>query len=69
VNVASGRPVSIRMVVEAIGRIAGRADLLRFGALPDRAEPPFVAADTARLVREVGHTECADLEGDLAALV
>ena len=69
VNVASGRPVAIRAVVEAIGRLTGRADLLRLGALPDRAEPPFIVADTTRLVREVGFTECADLERDLAALI
>jgi nucleoside-diphosphate-sugar epimerase len=68
VNVASGRPVEIRSVAEAIGRTTGRADLLRPGALPDRAEPPFIVADTTRLVREVGFTERADLEGDLAAL-
>jgi nucleoside-diphosphate-sugar epimerase len=68
VNVASGQPVQIRAVAEAIGRITGRADLLRLGALPDRAEPPFIVADTTRLLREVGFTECADLEADLAAL-
>ncbi|MFC7476921.1 NAD-dependent epimerase/dehydratase family protein [Dankookia sp. GCM10030260] len=68
VNVASGQPVAIRAVVEAIGRIAGRADLLRLGALPDRAEPAWIVADTMRLRREIGFTECADLEGDLAAL-
>ena len=68
VNVASGEPVAIRAVVEAIGRITGRADLLRLGVLPDQSEPPFIVADTARLVREVGFVECGDLEGDLAAL-
>jgi nucleoside-diphosphate-sugar epimerase len=69
VNVASGRPVAIRAVVEAIGRITGRADLLRLGALPDRTEPAFIVADTTRLLREVGFTEYADLERDLAALI
>ncbi|WP_165982387.1 NAD-dependent epimerase/dehydratase family protein [Dankookia rubra] len=68
VNVASGQPVTIRAVVEAIGRITGRADLLRLGALPDRAEPPFIVADTTRLLHEVGFTERADLESDLAGL-
>jgi nucleoside-diphosphate-sugar epimerase len=69
VNLASGQPVAIRAVVETIGRIAGRADLLRLGALPDRAEPPCIVADTTRLRYEVGFTECADLEADLAALL
>lgn len=70
VNLASGQPVTIRAVVEAVGRITGRADLLRIGALPDRpGEPPLIAADVTRLRREVGFTERADLEGDLAALL
>lgn len=69
VNVASGQPVAIRAVVEALGRITGRTDLLRIGALPDRAEPPYIVADTARLRREVGFTECADLDGDLTTLL
>ncbi|WP_431270108.1 hypothetical protein [Dankookia sp. P2] len=41
---------------------------MRLGALPDRAEPPFIVADTTRLSREVGFSERADLAGDLAAL-
>lgn len=68
VNVASGQPVAIRAVVEAIGRVTGRAALLRLGALPDRDEPPCILADTTRLVREVGFAERAELERDLAAL-
>src|SRR4051794_17372984 len=36
VNIASGQPVAIRAVVEAIGRLTRRPDLLRLGALPDR---------------------------------
>ena len=70
VNVASGAPVAIRMVVETIGRITGRPDLLRFGALPDRAgEPAWIVADTSRLHGEVGFTDIARLEDDLAALL
>ena len=69
INVASGQPVSTRAVVEAIGRITDRADLLRLGALPDRAEPPFIVADTTRLACEVGFNERADMEADLTALL
>lgn len=68
-NVASGQAVTIREVVEAIGRVTGRADLLRMGALPDRADPPFIVADTTRLKRQVGFAERADLEGDLTGLL
>jgi len=68
VNVASGQPVTIRRVVETIGRITGRPDLLRLGALPDRPEPPYIVADTTRLRLAVGFTEQVDLEADLRAL-
>lgn len=70
VNVASGRGLPIRALVETIGRLAGRPDLLRLGRLPDRPnEAPYVVADTTRLVREAGFTEPADLGRDLAALI
>lgn len=70
VNVASGEGIALRDLAALIGDITGRSDLLRIGALPDRpGEPPCMVADTARLVREVGFGERADLAGDLAALV
>jgi nucleoside-diphosphate-sugar epimerase len=50
VNVASGEPVSIRTLVEQVGEMLGRADLLRFGARPMPAdEPPLLVADVERL--------------------
>jgi nucleoside-diphosphate-sugar epimerase len=55
VNVGSGYGVSVRRLVELVGEAAGRSDLLRMGALPDRAdEPPRVVADARRLQHEVG---------------
>lgn len=70
VNAASGEPVAIRGVVETIGGITGRPDLLRLGALPDRpGEPPFIAADTTRLRAEVGFAERFDLAAELRALM
>jgi nucleoside-diphosphate-sugar epimerase len=51
VNVGSGAPVSLRSIVEEIGRQLDRADLPRLGAIPARpGETPLVAADTTRLV-------------------
>jgi len=55
VNVASGKPVSIKeLVLEIAGKI-GRTDLARFGDLPDRpGDPPVLFADVSRLREEVG---------------
>lgn len=53
VNVGSGEPVTVRALVETIGSIFGRPDLLAFGALPDRpGDPPVVSADNRRLVED-----------------
>jgi nucleoside-diphosphate-sugar epimerase len=55
VNVASGEPHAVRDVVDGLAAAAGRPDLLRPGALPDReGDPPRLVADVARLRDEVG---------------
>jgi nucleoside-diphosphate-sugar epimerase len=55
INIASGKAISVREIAEALGRIAGRPDLIEIGALPDRVgEPPCLVAATDRLVSEVG---------------
>jgi nucleoside-diphosphate-sugar epimerase len=55
VNVASGVPVAIRDVVDALAAAAGRPDLPRPGALPSReGDPPRIVADVSRLREEVG---------------
>ncbi len=70
VNVASGEGHAIAAVVGLIGRLAGRPDLIRLGALPDRpGETPSMVADTARLRAGVGFTERHDLEAGLARLL
>jgi hypothetical protein len=52
-----------------IAQIAGRPDLLRLGALPDRPhEPPYMVAHTGRLRREVGFTAPVSLMADLRSL-
>jgi nucleoside-diphosphate-sugar epimerase len=68
VNVASGAGCSIREVVEALAAIAGRPDLLRVGARPDRpGEPPRLVGDATRLREEVGWRPAQSLEEGLAA--
>ncbi len=49
-NLASGQPLTVRQLMETIGEITGRPDLIRFGALPYRDwEPPFICGDNQRL--------------------
>ena len=53
-NIASGKPVTIRQLLETIGILTGLSDLLQFGAIPYRDwDPPFICADNRRL-REIG---------------
>ena len=55
VNLASGRPVKIRTLVETIARILDQSDRLDIGAIPDsRCEPARVVADPTRLFRRIG---------------
>jgi nucleoside-diphosphate-sugar epimerase len=70
VNMASGRPVTVREVVAAVGRAAGREDLVRYGALPGRpGDPPEIVADAGRLRREVGWTPREPLEAGIERAV
>jgi nucleoside-diphosphate-sugar epimerase len=55
VNLASGRPITLRELIDAIARATGRPELVRFGAVdasPD--EPAELFADVTRLRDEVG---------------
>ena len=55
VNVASGEPTGVRDLALEIGRAAGREDLVKVGALPQRpGEPAEIVADVRRLREEVG---------------
>jgi nucleoside-diphosphate-sugar epimerase len=50
-NVCSGQPVPLRVVLETVGSVVGRGELLRFGARPHRVgEMMFVAGDASRLL-------------------
>lgn len=70
VNVASGRGVTVRDLVALVGRETGREDLIRYGALPARADdPPFLVADVGRLERETGWRAGEPLEDGVARAV
>lgn len=54
-NIASGRAVTIRAMVEQIGLLMERSDLLRIGALPARPnDAPLVVADVRHTERAIG---------------
>lgn len=68
-NVASGDAVHVRDLMLAVGRITGRAELIRFGEAPDRNwEPPFICGDPGRL-RSTGWAPKYDLEEGLGQTV
>jgi len=66
-NIGSGAGTSVRAVAELLGTLAGRPDLVRVGALPDRpGDPPAVVADIARLRAQAGWAPRVSLEDGLA---
>ena len=63
VNLASGTPVRVRELAEALASAAHRLDLLRFGELPaPSGEPAVLSACVDRLRDEVGWAPKATLE-------
>ena len=65
-NIASGIPVTVRSVVEKIGSVIGRPELLHIGAMPMvENDPPMLLADVRRLYGEVGFKPTFDLVGGL----
>lgn len=55
VNLGSGERTTVAKVVETLGRIAERPDLVELGALPDRAgEPRLLVPDITRQTEELG---------------
>jgi nucleoside-diphosphate-sugar epimerase len=70
VNVGSGVPVTVRQIVETIGRLMGRGELIELGAFQPRADdPPMVVADNNRLREATGWSPRYDLESGLADTV
>ena len=70
VNIASGRPTTLRALVSTIGAQLGRERLLAFGARPARPdEPATLTADVTRLTREVGWTPRSSLDDGVARTI
>jgi nucleoside-diphosphate-sugar epimerase len=70
VNIARGEAISVREIAETLGRIAGRPELIHFGALPDRTgEPPHLVAAIDRLANEVGFRPQRTVEEALSEIL
>ncbi len=54
VNIASGRPVEVRDLLQEIGIQLGRAELIRLGERGSGSEVSWIWANVDRLTREVG---------------
>jgi len=62
VNIGSGKPVSVREIIELIGAKIGHEELIRYGQIPTSpSEAPFIVADNRRLLNEVGWSQKHDL--------
>jgi nucleoside-diphosphate-sugar epimerase len=70
VNIGSGEGVPISAVVQRIGALVGRPDLLEIGALEARSgEPPLLVADVGRLRDEVRWRPSRSLDDGLRETV
>jgi nucleoside-diphosphate-sugar epimerase len=69
-NIGAGRSTTIREIVELLGKITGRSDLLQIGALPARAnDAPLVLGDVRRTFNDIGWKSSITLEAGLTATV
>jgi nucleoside-diphosphate-sugar epimerase len=70
VNVASGAPVRVADLIDAIAAAAGRPELVRLGAKPAvRGEPDRLTAEVKRLREEVGWSSSVGLQEGAARTV
>jgi nucleoside-diphosphate-sugar epimerase len=69
-NIASGEPRPVREVIEAVGRLTGRADLLDIGAIPiSPQEPTRLEADVTRMRSELRFTPAIPLQDGLRSVI
>lgn len=70
VNVGSGTPIAVRDLVNRIGLLLGREELIDLGALPSKPdEAPMVVADVRRLGTEVGWRPTHSLDEGLVETI
>lgn len=70
VNIASGQPVTIADIATRVGRLVGKPELVRLGAIPYRpGEPMRILGDATILRERLGWTARYDLDRGLADTV
>ena len=70
VNIGSGEAVPVRELLQTVGALTGRTDLIDFGARPlSPTEPACIEADIRRLAEEVGFAPRYGLARGLAETV
>lgn len=70
VNIASGKGVKLKEIIETIAEIIGKPELLRIGEIPSsETEPPVIIADVSRLKNEVGFDKAYDLREKLSETI
>lgn len=69
-NIASGQPVELREIVQSIGQLMGRPDLIELGAIPQAAtDTPKVVADVTRMKSRLGWSPSWSLTDGLAKTI
>jgi nucleoside-diphosphate-sugar epimerase len=69
-NVCSGQPVTVASLLQTLGDVFGRPDLIRLGAVPNReGDPMFVGGDNQHLRTEAQWSPRYQLRDGLAATV
>lgn len=68
VNIGSGEGTLVRDIVEGLGRLSGRPELVELGALPrNEHDPPSIVADPVRLRDELGWSPATSIDDGLAS--
>lgn len=69
-NIGSGKAVSVRSLIETIGQVVGRPELISWGARAGGVEGlPLVEADTTNLRQHLNWTPKVDLEQGMESTV
>jgi nucleoside-diphosphate-sugar epimerase len=69
INVCSGQALRLREIVETIGRLIGRPDLVRLGAIPARSNDVPLVMGSSALAAALGWSPRYDLEAGLAQTI
>jgi nucleoside-diphosphate-sugar epimerase len=70
INIASGRAISLRDIVERIGELLGRPELIRLGAIPAATtDVALVVADPTRLQGALRWQPSVDLDAGLTKTI